>query len=234
MSLFKSLTLRCPSCGTDQPFDAVHSVNADRRPDLRVAILNDQFQRVACSNCSAPLRLDPDFTLLDQARGLWVNAAPLAELENWQTHEAQAQATFDEAYGSGAPSGAQDIGRTLKARVTFGWAGLREKLLSAENGLDDVAIELCKMALMRSGAPMQLQNDTELRLIEVAGDELVFAWVRASDEAGGETITVARALYDDIAADSDGNWGKLRARFSAGPFVDLQRTLIAPSPAAAP
>jgi hypothetical protein len=229
MSLFKSLSLRCPSCGAEQAFDAVHSVNADRRPDLRVAILNDEFQRVACANCAAPLRLDPDFTLLDQARGLWISAAPLAELGQWPALEARARDTFEETYGAGAPAGAQEIGRALKPRVTFGWAGLREKLLVAEQGLDDVAVELCKMAVMRSGAPVQLERDTELRLVAVEGDELVFAWLRSTDELPDESISVGRALYDDIAEDTAGDWAKLRDSISAGPFVDINRMLIAPS-----
>lgn len=232
MSLFRSLSLRCPSCGTEQPFDAVHSVNADRRPDLRVAIVDDQFQRSNCGNCAAPLRLDPDFTLLDQAQGLWISAAPLAALGEWKAHEERARAVFDEGYGPGASSGAQAIGHTLKVRVTFGWAGLREKLFAADQGLDDVALELCKLAIMRSGAPVQVQRDTELRLVGVEDGELVFAWLLSSDESQDETMRVGRALYEDIADDAGGNWSKLREKIADGPFVDISRMLIK-QPAAA-
>lgn len=227
MSLFRSLTLRCPSCGTEQPFDAVHSINADRRPDLRVAILDDDFQRVNCSHCNAPLRLDPDFTLLDQAQGLWISASPLSGLGQWQALEARARETFDEGYGPGASQGAQAIGAKLALRVTFGWAGLREKLFAADQGLDDVTLELCKLAIMRSGAPVQLQRDTELRLIGVDGGELVFAWMLSSDESTDAEMRVGRALYGEIAEDSAGNWAKLRAKLTAGPFVDINRVLIA-------
>jgi hypothetical protein len=227
MSLFKSLSLRCPACGTAQAFDAVHSVNADRRPDLRVAILNDDFQRGDCVNCGAPMRLDPDFTLLDQAQGQWISAAPLAELAQWKAQEERARTTFDESYGPAASRGAQEIGRSLRPRVTFGWAGLREKLLAADQGLDDVSLELCKLAVLRSGAPLQMQRDTELRLVGVEGDELVFAWLLSSDEQQDQAMRVGRALYDDIAADVDGQWAKLRTALSAGPFVDINRMLIA-------
>ena len=36
MSLFLTQELPCPSCRTPVSFELVHSVNADRRPDLRV------------------------------------------------------------------------------------------------------------------------------------------------------------------------------------------------------
>jgi hypothetical protein len=43
MSMFESIAVACPACGTQVDFDAVQSVNADRRPDLRAAILAGTF-----------------------------------------------------------------------------------------------------------------------------------------------------------------------------------------------
>ena len=40
MSLFESAKSPCPKCGTPHAFEVVASVNADRRPDLRAAILD--------------------------------------------------------------------------------------------------------------------------------------------------------------------------------------------------
>ena len=51
MSLFETTKLPCPLCGTEVSFNAVHSVNADRRPDLRDAIIAGTFQQEACSSC---------------------------------------------------------------------------------------------------------------------------------------------------------------------------------------
>lgn len=233
MSLFRTVSLTCPACATAQDFDAVLSVNADRRPDLRRAIADDAFQRVECRHCAQPMRLDPDFTLLDQGQGLWVAAQPLAGLSNWPQREEAGRAMFDEAYGAGAPQGAQAIGAALRPRVTFGWAGLREKVFLADQGLDDVTVELLKMATLHSGAPAPVAADTELRLVDVQGDDLVLAWMLSTDQSVDSTLRVARALYDDIAADEAGAWAPLRGKVSAGLFVDLNRMLIVPAPAPA-
>ncbi len=230
MSMFKPVTLTCPACGFAQGFDAALSVNADRRPDLRQAIVADDFQRVDCSNCGQALRMDADFTLLDQAHGLWIAAQPLAALGHWSAQEGAARAMFDEAYGAGASRGAQAIGAKLHARVSFGWAGLREKLYIADQGLDDVSIELLKMAALRSGAPAPIAADTELRLVDVQGDTLVLAWLLSTDQSVDSTLSVARSLYEDIAADADGAWAPLRESVGAGLYVDINRWLL-PQPA---
>lgn len=226
MSLFRSVSLTCPACGTAQAFEAVLSVNADRRPDLRQAIVDDDFQRVSCSNCAQELRLDPDFTLLDQERGLWVAAQPLVQLAHWQGQEQAARAMFDEAYGSGASRGAQAIGAKLRPRTTFGWAAIREKLFIADQSLDDTTVELLKMATLRSGAPAPIARDTELRLVDVQGEDLVLAWLLSTDQSVDSTLSVARSLYDDIAADSEGAWAPLREKVGAGLFVDFNRLLL--------
>lgn len=232
MSLFKPTTLTCPACRADVPFDAVHSINADRRPDLRLAILAETFQQQACPNCRTVFRLDPQFNFMDLENHQWINAAPLAALGDWKAQEATAQGLFDEVYGEQAPDAAREIGASLNRRVTFGWAALREKLLAAANGLDDVTLELCKSAVLRSGTPAPVSAATELRLIAVEGDELVFGWLLAADESLGPVLRVSRALYDQIALDADGDWEDLRAEIDAGLFVDLNRLLIAGAPAA--
>src|SRR5437016_4449111 len=80
----------------------VHSVNGDRRPDLRLAILERNFQRSTCEACGASFRLDPDFILLDAARGRWIAARPAAALHAWQAREVEVRGLFDRAWGEGA------------------------------------------------------------------------------------------------------------------------------------
>ena len=43
MSLFKETVIDCPSCARELSFETVHSLNADRRPDLRAEILNGSW-----------------------------------------------------------------------------------------------------------------------------------------------------------------------------------------------
>lgn len=228
MSLFEPAEVSCPACGALLSFDLSASVNADRRPDLRLEILAGTFQRVPCTACGTMVQLPPALTYMDVGRGQWILAKPAADYANWESLEAVARETFKLSYGPGASRPAQEIGRRLTPRIVFGWAALREKLLAREEGIDDVTLELLKLALLRgvSGAP--LHDDSELRLIDATGDMLVLAWLVSATEQQLSTLDVPRAALDGIAAEDDA-WATLRVRLTDAFFVDFGRLLLQPA-----
>lgn len=226
MSIFKTVEVVCPACSQFVEFEAVYSVNADRRPDLRDEILAGTFQHEACPKCGESFRLTPELTYLDEERGQWIAAFPADRMSDWETVEEEAGALFDESFGSKTPPMAQSIGAGLTPRVTFGWTGLREKLKAAEAGLDDTALELTKMAILGGLPDNKLRNDTELRLGDVENGDLVMVWVRSGNEMLLEGLRVPRKLYEDIRDDKD-DWQPLRDKVSAGMYVDMLRLLLA-------
>ena len=226
MSIFRKTSLACPACKAAVEFDEVHSVNADRRPDLRLAILDDTFQQQVCPSCGRQFRLDPAFNLMDTRYGQWIDAAPLSELKNWKAREEHSRSLFNRAYGAEASEVAQEIGAGLTPRLTFGWPALREKLLAAEHQLDDAALELCKAVVMRN-ADSPVSARSELRLVDVTEDELILAWMLSADESPGPTLRLGRALYEEVAADADGDWDELKEDLANALFVDLNRLMIA-------
>ena len=226
MSMFNQATMPCPVCGTPRTFDLVASVNADRRPDLRAAIMNGSFQREKCDSCGSAFRTQPLMTYLDMGRGQWILVQPGGDVRQWKALQEKARSVFAVAYGPDAPPEAQEMGRDMKARVVFGWGALSEKILCSEHGLDDVNLELLKMAVLKDVPAPPLKDQNDLRLVGVEGDELVLAWVSSEDEHVANTLRVPREVYDDIAADTDA-WQSLRDELSAEPFVDFNRLIVA-------
>jgi CpXC protein len=225
MSLMGSLTVTCPGCGHDHEMLAVESVNADRRPDLRENILDGTFQVETCPSCRRDFRLDPKFNYLDVGRGQWLSIQPLEELRNWIEMEDEAKTVFDEAYGDGAPSSARAIGNKLTARLTFGWAALREKLIVRDHDLDDATLELTKLALMGGFGGAPVQPGIEFRLAGIEGDDFIVIWIDALTERPIDTLLVPRAVYDSVVAAPEA-WAPFRAQLTDGPFVDIQKLLI--------
>lgn len=225
MSVFEPATFPCPKCGANVEFAVVASINADRRPDLRDAILQRTFQVGACGPCGTHFRIAPEMTYFDAGRKQWILVQPAPKLVEWIVLEQEAQGAFDLAYGDRAVPAARAIGRGMQARIAFGWAALREKILCKELELDDVTLELVKIAIVRGSDECPLANDVELRLDRLEQDQLVMTWIKADQEAFIEELLVPRGLYDEIAADLDG-WQELRQELSAGPFVDFYRLLI--------
>jgi hypothetical protein len=228
MSIIEAQDVPCPACGTVHTFPVAHSLLADRRPDLRDAILADKFQSEVCDECGAHYRREPALNYLDIGRNQWILTRPAAEVIDWPTLEARALGIFELGYGLLAPAPAQEIGKDLTVRVAFGWPALREKLFVRDVGLDDVTLEILKLNLLRTLDGPALGDTTELRLVGVSDTVLNLAWLDADGEAWIETLDVPRSAYDDVDAAAD-DYRDLRATLSEGPFVDMNRLLIDPA-----
>src|SRR5690606_29769830 len=109
MSLFRTVELHCPACREAITFQSNSSVNADRRPDLRDAIVDGTFQTQTCPACNAGFRLDPELNYLEVREGLWIAAFPFARLGDWEAIEAMVRASFEIAYGARASASAREI-----------------------------------------------------------------------------------------------------------------------------
>ncbi|MCB9791333.1 MAG: hypothetical protein H6741_01285 [Alphaproteobacteria bacterium] len=222
MSMFRPAEVQCPECGLRTEVRAFDSVNGDRRPDLREAILEDHFMRIECPACGEPLRLKPRLVYFDQALGLWVNARPVEELERWAEVEEETLAAFVQSFGPFAAPAVQRLGAAMRARVSFGWAGLREKLLCARHGVDEVSLEALKAALLRDTGGAGLHDEAQLRLVAVDEDRLVLGWFGADMEAPLSALELPRARLAAVEGEA---WAPLRAAVQGDCFIDMNRTL---------
>ena len=136
---------------------------------------------------------------------------------------ARALASFDKAFGPG--SDAHTLGAALQARVVFGWAGLCEKLIAAEAGIDDRTLELAKVAVIRSDGAIKLGPDREFRLLGATPEQLVFGWLRSATEDLEEEIGAPRELLAEIEA-APQDWDELRAEVVGPMFVDFRRPMF--------
>ena len=233
MSLFRPVNLICPSCGTLIVMEAVGSVNADRRPDLRDAILEDRFQDVTCGSCGKSFRLQPEFNYLDVGRGQWIAGMPAARMPQHLEVEDEVSAAFAQFYGAGAPQAAREVGAGLTVRLTFGWPAIREKLLLAGAGLDDAVVEMMKLDLLRRLPSAPLGPGTELRLVRATDDLLALVWIDTATEKGQGEIVLPRAAYDEMLEGVEA-WAGVRAQLTDGPFVDIQKLYMGLGRGAAP
>ncbi|MCB9741687.1 MAG: hypothetical protein H6741_02160 [Alphaproteobacteria bacterium] len=230
MSIFKTVERPCPACEAPILFHVVRSVNAGRHPHLRDQILEDTFQEEACGACGAKLRIEPDFNYFDQPLGLWIHVLPASELGRWADHEQDARHVHAITFGLAAPEQVQALGAQLTPRLAFGWAGLREKVVARMNAIDDVTLELAKLALYRVGAVPRLADDVELRLAAVEPETLSFALLEGESEALLSFLEGPASALEDIEQAGEA-WASAREALGAGYFVDVSRLLVESSPA---
>jgi hypothetical protein len=225
MSLFTTTMIDCSDCQAVFDFQAAGSVNADRRPELRDAILDSSFQTVVCPSCGASTRLEPLFNYLDVASALWLAAYPPGAMGNLVAIETEVKALFDESYGTNATPAAQGVGDILNARLTFGWPATREKVLLRQNDLEDVSIEMLKLDLLRRLPEAPLRPGVELRVMDVSQEMLSFVWTVADTEEILQEFEASRQLLQEIEANAEG-WAAVRTDLTAGMFVDIQKLYL--------
>ena len=225
MSIFRTYELNCPACNTPVRFDLVMSVSADRRPDLRAAILDGSFQRKVCPACETAFRPEPEFTYIDFARGQYVFVYPVAKRTAWQEWAVKAEEIFDTTLGKKSTREAQTLGKRVDPRVVFGWPALIEKILAKQAGIDDRTLEVAKIAVMQNSDEAPVPGQMEFRLVGDEDGSLVFAWVRALDRHVGDAMLVPRSLIAEIETQPTA-WKGVRDDVSKGLVVDFQREML--------
>lgn len=226
MSIFLPVKASCGKCGTAVEASLAASVNADRRPDLRQAILDGTFQSMACPSCGTQVRLPAHLTYIDMARHQWILVEDAAQIERWREVETEAGALYDQAFGQGAPAIQRTLGEGMVPRLVFGWPGIREKLLAEEAGLDDAVLELLKISVLRNVPGSPLSDTTELRLVETEYSHMTLRWLEGKTEESIADLPLDREIYDDIAGDL-APWAELKGELEAGLFVDMRRIFLA-------
>ncbi len=231
MSLFEPAGITCPQCGTLTEMARVASVNADRRPDLRAAILDGSFQALDCPKCGAKMRLPPHLTYVEIGRKTYIAAEPVHLLDRWPEVEAEIVDIYDVSFGENASPAAQEIAEGMLARVVFGWPAFREKLICIDLGLDDTTLELLKMAVMRDVQGPPMADTTELRLVGGDAETLHMTWFVTASEKELATVDVPRDVYQSIV-DEPEPWEVARSKLEGVALVDLRRLIVPPRLAA--
>jgi hypothetical protein len=212
-----SLAVPCPNCGTAVRFSLLSSIDAGRDPDLREAILNRTLQQKPCEACGGAVRPPPAFMYFDRDCGLWVSAHAWTNRDAWQDWEERARTNFQTVSESGSSIGKQIQAGPVRARVTFGWEALREKIVAAEHGIDDVGLELWKFhhAKTEGGA------GREIRLLSVSGEHVVLAQIAPETE---QIINETRASRNEIDERLKSSTDRaVRKRLEQGLYVDVRR-----------
>ena len=231
MSIFTTASAVCPTCGTTCTLEYPSSINADRRPDLRAAILDHSLFTLPCRGCGEILTFEPHITYLDMVRGQWILAGSVDEVENWRAAESAAVQVHRRTFGPDAPAAARALGAALTPRLVFGWPALIEKLLCQELGLDDTSLEALKLAIVRDGPLRDLDATQELRVRGRTGDSLDFAWADPVSGAVSARFSVPESAYAVVKGGDD--WAALRQRLAGPMYVDMNRVLRDAAPDAA-
>jgi hypothetical protein len=232
MSLTGPQQVTC-KCGVALTITVADTVNAERDPQLRDAVLARSLHTYRCPACNANVYVEATFFYLDLERREFYGVFPEALRGEERACGERVVASFQRALGDGAGATTKALfpAHEFHVRTCFGNEELREKLVIHEAGLLDLPIEVLKSRVLGETIlgdkrlPRLAIQTLRLDHIEPDGS-LAFAFEQAGVpprplEVG---MVVSRAQYDEIAAVS---WQELLAKypFASGPHVSLLRLL---------
>ena len=220
MSTFAQRTLTCSACRQPSAMSVAVSLNGGRRPDLRLAILDDTFQRITCPSCGVPGRIEQPFVYLDFTRKHWITCFNHRREASWATLEGEPHEDWKEAMITFAPRIVREMSASFRIRAVFGVDALREKLLCFEHGIDDVWLAVLQLDAMRSVAGLAFSPARRLRLSHVDPDTLHF---RVMGDGAEWSVPRARLVEMQMAALE---WSAAHEILGRGPYVDVGRLMI--------
>jgi hypothetical protein len=184
LAIYFPYEVRC-GCGTVSVASLPDSVNVERTPAVREAILSGAFNRFECAACKRNVTVEKSFFYIDPQCGDYFSVKPRQDRHMWR-------AVSDQLARASKRLAIESLTSAPRLRVIFGMAELREKLVAEDLGLDDAALELLKVGVIHEH-PFLIQRP-RLRLTLSAGCErdLTFRAAFDLDEARFK-ISVARA-----------------------------------------
>lgn len=129
MSTCVNREISCPHCGAPKKTPMWSAVTADTNAELRVRILNETLFDWECPSCGYLAQLAYPCLYHDRARRYMVCVSPRGD-------------AFSKLNSDIPPAV-----RGIKKRAVSGLAEMKEKILLFEAGMDDIAMEMVKLAV---------------------------------------------------------------------------------------
>lgn len=132
MSNVISKEVACPNCNDISSAHLYISINATTDPQFREDLLNENLLRFKCENCGHEGRYTYPILYNDMQRRFMVYLIP--QIDRFQLEDRALENNYRNLKG-------------ITKRITPDFNSLKEKIFVFESGLDDMAVELTKLAI---------------------------------------------------------------------------------------
>lgn len=155
MSKFYNQVIKCPKCGKDGDFVIWDSINTALNPEMKEKVLSGEAFKFVCPHCNSTAMVDYGY-LYHQAE----DDMMVYYVQNDERLKS-AEEEFDKIK---AESADEDPDYTnMLFRIVKSANQLKEKIFIFDEGLDDRAVELVKVALYSQW----IQSDPDLQVREI-------------------------------------------------------------------
>ena len=137
MSNVISKEVACPNCNEIHNAHVYTSINATNDPQFREDLLSEKLLKWKCENCSYEGRFTYPLLYNDMKRRFMVYLIP--QIDRFQLEDRKLEEDYRNLKG-------------ITKRITPDFNSFKEKVFIFESGLDDMAVELTKLAISETVA----------------------------------------------------------------------------------
>lgn len=137
MSNVISKEVACPSCNEVNSQHLYISINATNDPQFREDLLNEKLLKWKCENCGYEGRFTYPLLYNDMKRRFMIYLIP--QIDRFQLEDRSLEEDYRNLKG-------------IVKRITPDFNSFKEKVFIFESGLDDMAVELTKLAISETVA----------------------------------------------------------------------------------
>ena len=124
MSTLRSVEAICGACRHRSAVEVADSLNVERMPAARQAVLDRMLNSATCPSCLARIAVARPVLYVDMLRGLWIHCLPASERSDLASREAEALEAFADAFHRDRNAAIVQSWRDrLTFRLVFGYRG---------------------------------------------------------------------------------------------------------------
>lgn len=221
MSTLTPVESRCKTCREPVHGEVVQVANFDRRNDLRQQVLDGSFNRRVCAACGHQVVVKRTVATFDFGRQSWIYCYPSWAEKHWKDLAKATDAAFRRNMVLSAPPSLRGWSTAMHVRVVFGYDALREQMLLQDYGLDPLAVEYAKVALLAGDVKRAMHR---LLLWRVESDGAL-TWLATS-----ATEAITRTTSPSIL-DAERPAELPASDLQSDAFVSYRRWVVSPRPA---
>lgn len=189
MSLNAKETIKCPACGVMHEITVWNSITISDSPDLKEDLLKGKINIFNCPSCSHRALMPVPLLYHDEEKRLMISFSPCED-------ERTKRQLFANIKESSAQSGELSKLEGYTLRFVAEYNNLLEKILLADFGLWDKAIEIIKLMILSQEPEKSEQRNCMFGKME--NDEIEFL-VQDRKENRIYTSRVPKKSYEEIS-----------------------------------
>ncbi len=195
MSISRTVNITCPSCGTPQEVCLYEAINVEIDPELKQALMQNQLNRVECTDCEATFRVDLPLLYNDPKNNIMIHWVPeTADITREEILEDFEQSL--EQMNEAVPEGIN----LPNVRLVLSRVELVELIFMIEAGMNPRVVEYVKYSIYTRNPEKADPHKSRLLLNvqDSTDEELCFVLQDVQEQTLGSVLRYGRSAYDSM------------------------------------